>query len=84
MDSYICILSSHPDCSFVAVDPGDSQPGRQVQHVLENLLVQLQVGQLALPLQGAQVDLVRGQVLSEPSQEEEKKKIRSIIFIGID
>lgn len=58
---------SHPDCSLVAVDPGDSQPGGKVQHVLQHLLIQLQVGQLALALQRAEVDLVWGQVLGEPS-----------------
>lgn len=36
--------AAHPNGSFVAVDPGDSQPGGQVEHVLQNLLVELQVG----------------------------------------
>lgn len=35
---------AHPNGSFVAVDPGDSQPGGQVEHVLQNLLIELQVG----------------------------------------
>lgn len=36
--------AAHPNGSFVAVDPGDSQPGGQVEHVLQDLLIELQVG----------------------------------------
>lgn len=63
-------LETYPDGGFVAVNPCDSEPGGQVQHVLQNLLIELQVGQLPLPLQRAEVDLVRGQVLGEPEEEE--------------
>lgn len=56
-----------PYSSLVAVDTGDSQPGGQIQHVLQDLLVQLQVGQLALSFQRAQVDLIWGEVFCEPT-----------------
>ena len=59
---------TYPDGCFVAVDPCDRQPGGQVKHVLQNLLIEFKVGQLPLPLQRAQVDLVRGQVLGEPEE----------------
>lgn len=48
----------HPDSSLIAAHPVDGQPGGQVQQALEDLLIQLQVCQLTLPLQRAQVDLV--------------------------
>lgn len=63
---------SYPYSSLVAVDTGDGQPGGQIQHVLQHLLIQLQVGQLTLSLQCAQVDLIWGEVLSEPTQDENK------------
>lgn len=50
---------THPDGGLVAAHTVDGQPGGQVQQALEDLLVQLQVGQVTLPLQRAQVDLVR-------------------------
>lgn len=58
---------TYPDGSFVAVDPSDSQPGRQVEHVLQDFFIKLEVGELTLPLQCAEVDLVGGQVLGEPA-----------------
>lgn len=58
---------SYPDGSLVAAHFVDGQPGGQVQHALQYLLIQLQVGELALALQRAQVDLVWGQVLSKPA-----------------
>ena len=58
----------HPDGSLVAEHTVDGQPGGQVQQALEDLLIQLQVGELALPLQRTQVDLVRGQVLRKPAE----------------
>lgn len=57
----------HPDGGLVAAHTVDGQPCGQVEQALEHLLVQLQVGQLALALQCAQVDLVRRQVLSKPT-----------------
>lgn len=57
-----------PDGGPVAVDPGDGQPGRQFQHILQNLFIQLQMGQLTLPFQRAQVDFVWGKILREPGQ----------------
>ena len=66
----VCV--PHPDCGLVAAHTVDGQPGGQVQQTLQNLLVQLQVGQLPLPLQSAQVDLVWRQVLSEPAWWREK------------
>jgi len=62
--------SAHPDGRLVAVDPGDCKPGGQLQHILQHLLIQLQVGQLPLPLQGAQVDFVWREILGEPTREE--------------
>jgi len=62
------IPQTYPYSSLVAVDTGDGQPGGQIQHVLQDLLIQLQVGQLTLSLQCAQVNLIRGEVLSEPTQ----------------
>lgn len=59
---------THSNGSFVAVDTCDGQPGRKVEHVLQNLFIELKIGQLPLPLQGTQVDLVWGQVLGEPKQ----------------
>ena len=64
---------TYPDGSFVAVDPSDSQPGRQVKHVLQNLLIKLEVGQLPFPLQCAEVDLVWGQILGEPERRTQEK-----------
>lgn len=64
----LAIVSPHPDGSLVAEHTVDGQPGWQVQQTLENLLIQLQVGELALPLQRAQVDFVRRQVLSKPAE----------------
>lgn len=64
---------TYPDGSFVAVDPSDSQPGRQVKHVLQNLFIKLEVGQLPLPLQCTQIDLVRGEILGEPEERNQVK-----------
>lgn len=61
---------AYPYSSLVAVDAGDGQPCGQIQHVLQDLLIQLQVGQLALSLQCAQVDLIWGEVLREPTQDQ--------------
>lgn len=79
---------SYPYSSLVAVDTGDGQPGGQIQHVLQHFLIQLQVGQLTLSLQCAQVDLIWGEVLSEPTQDENKhwlvkwfKSYKSIVFM---
>lgn len=63
---------AHPDGCLVAVDPGDGEPGGQLQHILQHLLIQLQVGQLPLPLQGAQVDFVWREILGEPTGEERR------------
>lgn len=60
---------AHPDGGLVAAHAVDGQPCGQVQQALEDLLVQLQVGQLALALQRAQVDLVRRQVLGKPARD---------------
>lgn len=49
---------AHPDGGLVAAHTVDGQPGGQIQQALEDLLVQLQVGQVTLPLQRAQVDLI--------------------------
>lgn len=49
----------NPDGRFVTEHFVDGQPGGQIQHVLEHLLVQLQVLQLAFSFEGAQIDLVR-------------------------
>lgn len=57
----------YADGGLVAAHAVDGQPGGKVQQTLEHLLVQLQVGQLALALQRAQVDLVGRQVLGEPA-----------------
>ena len=65
----------HPDGGFVAAHAVDGQPGGQIQQALENLLVQLQIGELALPLQRAQVDLVRRQVLSKPTRHRGEVKL---------
>lgn len=59
---------TYPDGGFVAVDPSDSQPGRQVKHILQNLFIELEVGELPLPFQRAQIYLVRGQILGEPKK----------------
>lgn len=64
---------TYPDGGFVAVDPCDSQPSRQVKHILQNLFIELEVGELPLPLQRTQIDLVRGQILGEPKQGDKKK-----------
>lgn len=64
--------SAHPDGRLVAVDPGDGEPGGQLQHILQHLLVQLQVGQLPLPLQRAQVDFVWREILRKPTREERR------------
>lgn len=64
---------TYPDGSFVAVNPSDSQPSGQVEHVLQNLFIELKVRQLPLPLQCAQIDLVRGQILGEPKGKENKR-----------
>ena len=61
-----CSSVTHPDGGLVAAHTVDGQPSRQVQQALEDLLVQLQVGQVTFPLQRAQVDLVWWQVLSKP------------------
>lgn len=66
---------SYPYSSLVAVNTGDGQPGGQIQHVLQHLLIQLQVGQLTLSLQCAQVDLIWGEVLSEPTQRQKQALI---------
>lgn len=63
---------SHLDGGPIAVDPSDGQPGRQFQNILQNLFVQLQMGQLTLPFQSAQVDFVRGKILSEPAEGDSK------------
>lgn len=65
---------TYPDGGFIAVDPGDSKPGRQVQHVLQYLFIKLEVGQLPLPLQRTDIDLVRGQILGEPKEMRPDKK----------
>lgn len=62
--------SAHPDRSLVAVDAGDGEPGGQLQHILQHLFIQLQVGQLPLPFQCAQVDLVWREILGKPTREE--------------
>lgn len=64
---------TYPDGGFVAIDTCDSQPGRQVKHVLQNLLVEFKVRQLPLPLQGTQIDLVRGQILGKPEEKTQDK-----------
>lgn len=66
---------SHPDRGPVAVDPGDGQSGRKLQHILQNLFIQLQMGQLTLPFQSAQVDFVRGKILSEPAESDSKTSL---------
>ena len=69
---------TYPDGSLVAVDPSDSQPGRQIKHVLKNLFIKLQIGQLSFPLQCTQVYLVRGQVLCEPKGKKKFEKTNEI------
>lgn len=73
----------HPDGGLIAAHTVDRQPGGQVQEALENLFIQLQVGELALPLQRAQVDLVRRQVLSKP-RKRRNAALRLGIFIETD
>lgn len=67
---------THSDGSLVAAHTVDGQPCGQVQQALEDLLVQLKVGQLALALQRAQVDLVWGQVLSKSARD--KRRIEGL------
>lgn len=50
---------AYPDGGFIAEHLADGQPGGQVQHVLQHLLVQLQVLQLPLSFKGAEVYFVR-------------------------
>lgn len=63
---------THPDGGLVAAHTVDGQPCGQVQQALEDLLVQLQVGQLAFALQCAQVDLVWGQVLGKSARDKRR------------
>lgn len=73
---------AYPDGSLVAVDPSDSQPGGQVQHVLQDFFIELEVGELSLPLQRAEVDLVWGQVLGEPKRNQTaEKKVTNTFFM---
>lgn len=62
--------SAHPDRRLVTVDPSDGKPGGQLQHILQHLFIQLQVGQLPLPFQRAQVDFVWREILGKPTKEE--------------
>ena len=73
----------YPNGGLVAVDTGDGQPGGQVQHVLQNLLVQLQVGKLPFPLERAQVDLVRGEVLGESGRRHKVNKLRHVCSLSV-
>ncbi len=56
----------YPDRHPVAGGLAESEPAGQLEQLRQDVLVQLQVPQLALALQSAQVDLVGGQVLGEP------------------
>lgn len=67
---------SYPDCGLVAEDFINGEPGGQIQHVLQNLLIQLQVGKLALPFQSAQINLIWGEVLSKPVAKRESERNR--------
>lgn len=58
---------SYPDGGFIAEDFINGEPGGQIQHVLQHLLIQLQVGKLALPFQSAQINLIWREVLSKPA-----------------
>lgn len=60
------VICSHSDSGFVAVNTADGEPRGQIQHVLQNFLIQLQVGQLTFSLQRAQVDLIWRKVLRKP------------------
>jgi len=63
---------SYPDGGLIAEDFINGEPGGQIQHVLQNLLIQLQVGKLALPFQSAQINLIWGEVLSKPAEKRKR------------
>ncbi len=67
---------SYPDGGLVAEDFINGEPGGQIQHVLQNLLIQLQVGKLALPFQSAQINLIWGEVLSKPAEKRTRERER--------
>lgn len=47
--NYTLACVSYPDGGLIAEDFINGEPGGQIQHVLQNLLIKLQVGELALP-----------------------------------
>lgn len=65
---------SYPDGGLVAEDFINGEPGGHIQHVLQNLLIQLQVGKMALPFQSAQINLIWGEVLSKPAEKRKRER----------
>ncbi len=59
-----------PDGDPVAGGAREPEPGRQLEQVRQQLVVELEVAQLALAAQRRHVHLVRLQVLREPEEEE--------------